>query len=218
VSTESYPTVIKEGVSKNWPSTAVINTLGGSTQENMATQGGRVTPQMREVLSDFRKIDGTDDLRALDLRIARYLGWTVVGYGKDSFPPPHSAGEVSIFVAINPERDQTADWMGFLSPGTLKPIPRFTSDIAAAWWLMEKAIRDGWTWPHVHIDRVLANEWLWRVNLHNGYPADNGGRGVMARDESLPLAICRAFEAAYLNAPDCDLQRPAPEPAATPGD
>lgn len=138
------------------------------------------------IQEDAQNQEHTNELRALDVRIARHLGWERI------------RGVGHLFPDGDP-RPQYVDVYGVSPLGNLERVPRFTADIAAAWTLLAKL------------------EWsLW--SLRSGVTCSVMRPGMLQKDRtatSAPLAICRAYEAAFL-VPDSQVQQPAPTPTKVP--
>lgn len=126
---------------------------------------------MPEVVSDT-----ASDLRSIDIRIAEHLGWKNIKFRKGWLV----------------ESGTRPDGLEF------DMIPRYTTDIAAAWTLLESVInRSMFPLPWPHIERMLGGHWFWRVTFCSGYPSDSEFYRLYEGDgDTAPLAICRAYIAA----------------------
>jgi hypothetical protein len=101
----------------------------------------------------------SEELRRLDAEVAAALGWTDLKPGCELFygHPPAEASD------------------------TLRYVPRWSSDIAAAWELVEQLAEN----PHTHVE--LSNSLK-----PKGWNCWIGG-GVRVNAPTAPLAICRAI-------------------------
>lgn len=105
----------------------------------------------------------TTDARALDARVAELLGWTRgrTRYGEMPWYPPGTTIETG---------------------GRLN-IPRYSTDIAAAWLVVEEMERRGW-WFHLHPN----DDGIYSMYFHKYQE----GKLPTGYGETAPLAICRA--------------------------
>lgn len=81
-----------------------------------------------------------------------------------------------------------------------RDVPRYSTDIAAAWLVVEKLIADGW-FPDVQFNDWGTESWHATLMRRTDDERADGYHGAQAA--SAPLAICRAALAA-LSAPSLE--------------
>ena len=147
------------------------------------------------------------EMRALDARVAEeVMGWTDVSWWSthlvDGWPAAgvrwmHTVesdvrsmlgGEVTPARPVEillPDTEGDMPWVGGKLPGrSYDGVPEFTTDIAAAFTVVEKMREDGWCF----VDLTSYGDCTWRATFDTG--SDSASASDVA--PTLPLAICRA--------------------------
>jgi hypothetical protein len=117
-----------------------------------------------------------DELRELDVQVVEALGWTevsIISGGRDGYV--------------------VSDVRGKMPDGRYGYAPHFSTDIAAAWELVEWMRREGWNITFQIRDAVIS----WPSFRISGYLVQPGGiKHISNEGHTAPEAICRAFLAA----------------------
>jgi hypothetical protein len=121
--------------------------------------------------------------RELDALIAeKVMGWTDIEEDESDPNTRYSWNEA--FIGLDPT-----------APGCFRSIPCYSTDMAAAWEVLEKMQAQGYRWCLLIRDELKSDTRIlpYAEFLHYGkYAPGKVDTCVFAEDESMPLAICLA--------------------------